>query len=72
MLDSKARLRPNKPDVLAELVEDQVIIVNQSTDVYYRLDRVGGLIWSMLCESCAFYRSSNTILSIYKRVGSSP
>lgn len=51
MLDSQARLNPNKPEVLAELVGDEIIIFNQSTDVYYRLDRVGGLIWSMLCDS---------------------
>ena len=51
MLDSQARLSQNTPDVLAELVGDEVIIFNQSTDVYYRLDRVGGLIWSMLCDS---------------------
>ena len=51
MLNSQARLRLNKPEVLAEIVENQAIIINQSTDVYYRLDRVGNLIWSMFCES---------------------
>jgi len=50
MLDPQMRLRPNDPVVLAQPVEDDTIIINQSTDVYYRLDRVGSLIWSLLAD----------------------
>ena len=51
MLEPQMRLRPNDPVVLAQPVEDDTIIINQSTDVYYRLDRVGSLIWSLLADS---------------------
>lgn len=51
MLEPQMRLRPNDPVVLAQPVENDTIIINQSTDVYYRLDRVGSLIWTLLTDN---------------------
>jgi hypothetical protein len=48
MVDDSTRLRPNRPDVVAKPVDGQVILVNLSTDVYYRLDAVGSFLWSMI------------------------
>jgi hypothetical protein len=43
-----ACLRPRKPDVVARSIEGEAVVVNLSTDVYYRLDRVGAAVWSLI------------------------
>ncbi len=40
--------RINKPKVIHEVFEDEVVIVNLGDGVYYSLDRVGAVIWNSI------------------------
>ena len=65
MLDSQSRLRPNEPTVLAQTIDGDTIIINQSTDVYYRLDRVGSLIFSLLAHSHTIERITKALAEAF-------
>lgn len=47
-LDSSYRV--NEPDVVAESVGGEVLIINLKSGVYYSADGVGEQIWSLLAE----------------------
>lgn len=36
------------PDVVAEVIEGEAVIINLSTGVYYSMDRAGALVWEAL------------------------
>jgi len=42
------KLRPNSADVAAKVVDGEAILINLSNGMYYSMDSVGGLIWSMI------------------------
>ena len=65
MLEPQMRLRPNEPAILAQTVEDETIIINQSTDVYYRLDRVGSLFFSLLDGSHTVEQATNALAKAF-------
>lgn len=43
------RLKPN-PDVVFTIVDDEAILLEQTTGNYYGLNRVGTRMWSLLAE----------------------
>lgn len=43
--------RINRPEVIDENFEDEYVIVNLNTGVYYTLNETGGLIWDMLAQN---------------------
>lgn len=42
------KLTPNTADVAAKVVDGEAILINLSNGMYYSMDSVGGLIWSMI------------------------
>jgi hypothetical protein len=47
-MDLTARLGPNRPDVISDLVDGEAMLINASNGYYYVLNPVGTLIWSMI------------------------
>lgn len=45
---SQARFRVNAPGVVAEAVDDEVIIINLHTGTYYSLSQAGAAVWESL------------------------
>lgn len=48
MVQLRHRFRVNSEEVAAKVIDDEAIIINLSTGVYYSMDRVGARIWSLL------------------------
>jgi hypothetical protein len=41
-----SRFRPSAPELAAEVIDDEAIIINLSTGIYYSTSKVGAVIWS--------------------------
>ena len=41
-------LKPNSNEVASKIVDGEAILINLSNGMYYSLDSVGGLIWSLI------------------------
>ena len=48
MLNPTDRLAPNAEEVAGEVIDGEAIIISLTTGVYFSMDRVGGLIWSLI------------------------
>lgn len=48
MLRPEDRLRPNRDEVAAEVMDGEAILIHLSTGVYYSMDKVGGALWSLI------------------------
>jgi hypothetical protein len=44
-MSSSQRFRINRPSVIHEILDDELVIVNLKSGSYYSLDRVGAVIW---------------------------
>ncbi len=47
-MNESDRYRTNKPDVILENFDDEIVIVNLASGNYYSIDTLGAEIWSML------------------------
>lgn len=45
---SDSRLRPNKEEVAAKVMDGEAILINLSTGVYFSMDNIGALIWELI------------------------
>jgi Coenzyme PQQ synthesis protein D (PqqD) len=48
MLNTTDRLAPNREEVAGEVIDGEAIIISLTTGIYFSMDRVGGLIWSLI------------------------
>ena len=48
LLDLDTRIRPNKEDVAAKVLDGEAIMINLANGTYYSLDGVGGLVWELI------------------------
>lgn len=48
LLDLDTRVRPNKQDVAAKVLDGEAIMINLAEGTYYSLDGVGGLVWELI------------------------
>ena len=44
------RYRMNSPNVIAETLDGEALIINLHTGFYYSIDSAGAAIWTLLCE----------------------
>lgn len=44
------RYRMNAPNVIAETLDGEALIINLHTGFYYSLDSVGAAVWTLLCD----------------------
>ncbi len=47
-MDLSAQFLINKPKVIQETFDDEVVIINLDSGNYYSLDKVGAEIWSLI------------------------
>jgi hypothetical protein len=47
-MNDNDRYRVNKPDVILENFDDEIVIVNLESGNYYSIDAIGAEIWTML------------------------
>src|SRR5207344_1545381 len=57
------RFRINRPSVIHEVLDDELVIVNLKSGSYYSLDRVGATIWHELDAGA----SEGEILAVLQR-----
>jgi hypothetical protein len=48
MLTLQSRLRPNRQEVAAKVMDGEAIMINLSNGTYYSMDGVGGAIWEVI------------------------
>jgi len=48
MLTLQTRLRPNREEVAAKVMDGEAILINLSNGTYYSMDGVGGSIWEVI------------------------
>jgi hypothetical protein len=44
------RYRMNAPNVIAETLDGEALIINLHTGFYYSIDSVGAAVWNLLCD----------------------
>lgn len=59
------RLQPNAKEVAAKVIDDEAILINLSTAVYYSMDGTGGRIWSLIEERHDLDTIAATLASEY-------
>jgi hypothetical protein len=50
VLSPDTRLQPNAEEVAAKVIDGEAIMINLSNGIYYSMDGVGGLVWSLIVE----------------------
>jgi len=40
--------RPRRPNVISDMIDDEVVIINLASGAYYSLDHCGSLVWQAL------------------------
>lgn len=46
-------LHPNTTEIAAKILDGEAILINLSTGVYYSMDKVGAVIWSLISDGCS-------------------
>jgi len=64
-MHSGMRFRINKPKVILESFEDEVVIVNLDSGNYFSLDRIGGQIFDLLECGASVMETAKAISSSY-------
>ena len=58
-------LRPNEPAIAATVIDGEAIIINVLTGVYYSLDGVGSVIWSLIAAGYRNQQIIEQVLALY-------
>jgi len=65
MLAPRDRLRVNEEDVAAKIMDGEAIIINLTNGLYYSMDNVGGVIWSLIEERRSLEDIAASIAGLY-------
>lgn len=66
MLKPDDRLGPNTNEVADEVIDGEAILINLTSGIYYSMDRVGGVIWSLIAAGHRFQDIVATIAGRYE------
>jgi hypothetical protein len=55
----------NERDIAAKVVDGEAILINLATGVYYSMDKVSGLVWSMIANRSSVERITGAIAARY-------
>ena len=58
------RYEPNRPDVVDESVDGEVLIVHLGTGAYYSARGSGDLVWQLLAGGATFAEAASALFSI--------
>jgi len=62
---SFARYRMNSPEVIAETIDGEAVLVNLETGDYFSLDRVGAEIWNVLSAGATIEEIGSVLATRY-------
>lgn len=63
---SASRFRINAPEVVAETIEDEVIVIHLKTGTYYSLRKSGAAVWQLIESGATVEESATAIESRYE------
>ena len=55
----------NESDVAAKVVEGEAILINLTSGLYYSMDKVGGLVWSMIVHGSSVEQVAEVVAARY-------
>lgn len=55
----------NDSDVAAKVVEGEAILINLTSGLYYSMDKVGGLVWSMIVHGSSVEQVAEAVADRY-------
>lgn len=58
-------VQPNRPEVIARVVDGEAILIRLSNGAYYSLQEVGGLIWSLIEEETPLAAIARAVVDRY-------
>jgi hypothetical protein len=59
------RLTPKSQQVAAKVIDGEAVIINLANGVYYSMDKVGGLIWSMIERARSIDAIADAVAAAY-------
>jgi hypothetical protein len=59
-------LRPNEGEVAAKVMDGEAIMINLSNGMYYSMDGVGGLIWSLIDDGYNLEQVASAVARRYE------
>jgi hypothetical protein len=65
MLGLESRLRRRDEEVLAKVMDGEVVIINLANGTYYSADRVGSLVWTRLDEGLRLADVAAEVAALY-------
>ncbi len=68
-MDPSMRFLMNKPNVIYEVFEDEVVIINLGSGSYYSVDKVGAEVWRFIVNGAAVDEIVDSIREQYKNKG---
>lgn len=55
----------NDSDVAAKVVEGEAILINLTSGLYYSMDKVGGMVWSMIVHGSSVEQLAQAVAAQY-------
>jgi len=66
MRSPDSRLVPNEEECAAKVIDGEAVIINLSNGTYYSMEKVGGLIWSLVAEGRPFQEIVDSVVARYE------
>jgi hypothetical protein len=66
MLKPNERLAPNTSEVADEVIDGEAILINLATGIYYSMDCVGSVVWSLIAAGHRLEDVATTIATRYE------
>lgn len=60
-------LQANDREVAAKVVDGEAVLINLSNGLYYSMDKVGGVVWSMIAGGTSITRIADSVAKHYTR-----
>ena len=65
MLSAHDRLCPNDREVAAKVMDGEAILINLGTGLYYSMDNVGGVLWSLIQQRRTIQDIAASLARVY-------
>jgi len=64
-MDLSDRYRPRRPNVISDMIDDEVVIIDLASGAYYSLDHCGSLVWQALDTGLTVGQAVERLLERY-------
>ena len=65
LFNDSERLQPNTAEVAASVMDDEAVLINFSTGVYYSMECVGALVWQLIELHYTISEIVDTVADLY-------